>query len=253
MLNTKKKLFLKVVAIIPARYNSSRFPGKLLEKLNEKSILENVFQKASSCKSVDKVFIATDSKKILDHALSFTPNVIMTSSDHESGTDRCFEAYHKIGKEFDVLINLQGDEPLITDKVLDSIINLMQEDRVQIGTLSSKITSEEELFNKNVVKVISDINNKAIYFSREALPFLRDISKEKWLKERSFYKHIGIYAFKVSVIKKLAHLEKTSLEEAEKLEQLRWVENGLSMYVGNVEYDGFGIDTPEDLEMAKSK
>ncbi|PIY08086.1 MAG: 3-deoxy-manno-octulosonate cytidylyltransferase [Flexibacter sp. CG_4_10_14_3_um_filter_32_15] len=251
---------MKIIAIIPARYASTRFPAKVLADINGKSMIERVFNQAKKAKKLSDVFIATDNQLVFDKVNQFTQNVLMTSDSHISGTDRIAEAaliLEKKNIEFDFIINIQGDEPFIKPKQIDSLATILVEnENVQLATLVSKINDSETLFDSNVVKAIFDINYKAIYFSRNPIPFVRNIDKTQsnekqknaWLLAHTFYRHIGMYAYQKQVLQQITKLEPSTLELAESLEQLRWIENGFSIQVVITPFESIGIDTPEDLE-----
>lgn len=239
---------MKVLGIIPARYASTRFPGKPLANIHGKTMIRRVFDQASKSKLLTDIVVATDDNRILDHVINFGGKAIMTSEKHQSGTERCGEAAEKLDEEFDIIINIQGDEPFIHPEQIDKVAACFLYPEADIATLAIKIKSEEELFNPNIVKVI--INNKkdAIYFSRAAIPYNRGQEKESWLGNYNYYKHIGIYGYRKDILTQITKLEKSDLERAESLEQLRWIENGYSITVEFTELESYGIDTAEDLE-----
>ncbi|HEY8401415.1 MAG TPA: 3-deoxy-manno-octulosonate cytidylyltransferase [Cytophagaceae bacterium] len=243
---------MKILGIIPARYASTRFPAKALADINGKSMVQRVFEQASKAESLSKVIIATDHDNILNHVKTFTDHIIMTSEAHQSGTDRCCEALEKLNEEFDFVINIQGDEPFIQPEQIDLLAKALTPE-VQLATLAKAITDEQTLFNPNTPKVVFGPDFKAIYFSRQTIPFLRGIPAHDWLTKHTFYKHIGIYAYRTDVLKEIAKLKPSTLELAESLEQLRWLENGYSIKVAITEYETFGIDTPEDLKKIPCK
>jgi 3-deoxy-manno-octulosonate cytidylyltransferase (CMP-KDO synthetase) len=245
---------MQFIGIIPARYASTRFPGKPLIDLGGKTMIQRVYEQAS--KALEWVYVATDDERIFDHVQSFNGKVVMTSKNHRSGTDRCSEAIKIIqaneeGRQFDVAINIQGDEPLIKPEQLRLLMSCFEEESIQIATLAKLIEDNDEIFNPNVVKVIRNKDCNAIYFSRSPIPYIRNEQQENWHKAFSFLKHIGIYAYKISVLKHLTMLVPTPLEIAESLEQNRWLENGHSIYVETTKFETFAIDTPEDLEKIK--
>ncbi len=251
---------MKIIAIIPARYASTRFPAKVLADINGRPMIERVFNQAKKATKLSDVFIATDHQLVFDRVNQFTQNVLMTSDSHISGTDRIAEAaliLEKKNIEFDFIINIQGDEPFIKPEQIDSLVTILVENKnVQLATLVSKIKDSETLFDSNVVKAIFDINHKAIYFSRNPIPFVRNVDKNQteenqknaWLSEHTFYRHIGMYAYQKDVLQQITKLEPSTLELAESLEQLRWIENGFSIQVAITPFESIGIDTPEDLE-----
>lgn len=253
---------MKIIAIIPARYASSRFPAKVLVDINGKPMIERVFDQAKKATLVSEVFVATDNQFVFDKVKEFTPNVLMTDAGHISGTDRIAEAALLLEKnkvEFDFIINIQGDEPFIQPEQINSLATILLENsNTQLATLVSKIKDAETLFDANVVKAIFDINHKAIYFSRNPIPFVRNIDKNQddknqknaWLSEHTFYRHIGMYAYQKGVLQQITKLQPSKLELAESLEQLRWIENGFSIQVAITPFESIGIDTPEDLKKA---
>ena len=246
---------MKITGIIPARYASSRFPGKALTLIKGKPMIEWVYQQASQATSLNDLYIATDDSRIVKAVEAFGGKVILTSTDHRSGTERCNEAAKKIrelGIRMDTVINIQGDEPLINPQQIDILASLFSNKEIQIATLAKKITNNEELFDPNVVKAIVGSKGKAIYFSRQAIPFLRDIENGQWIEKNDFYKHIGIYGYTVKVLDEIVNLKESPLEKAESLEQLRWLENGFDIFVKETEFESFGIDTPEDLSKIKN-
>lgn len=238
---------MRILGVIPARYQSSRFPGKPLIDIAGKSMIERVYGQCLKSSSLSKVIVATDDQRIADHVSSFGGNVAMTSSKHQSGTDRCAEVANNY-PEFDILINIQGDEPMIDPKQIDLLCNCFLDSNTSIATLVKKISTNEELFNENTPKVILSKNKEAILFSRTAIPFLRGKERETWIEHYTFYKHIGIYGFRTETLKELTKLPLSGLETAEALEQLRWIENGYRVHVAITNTESQAIDTPEDLE-----
>lgn len=238
----------KAIAIIPSRYNSSRFPGKPLVIINGKTMIQRVYEQAKACPELQEVIVATDDQRIFDHVQEFGGNVEMTSPDHESGTDRCGEVLSKYNSEVDVVVNIQGDEPYIQPGQISELVNAFSNNEVDISTLAKKINQNDQVHDPNVVKVVKQKNSFALYFSRNPIPFLRNKKKESWIDNQDYFKHVGIYAYRTNVLKKLVQLEPSELEKAESLEQLRWLENGYSIHVGNTSYENIGIDTPDDLK-----
>ncbi len=241
---------MKIIGIIPARYASSRFPGKPLVDIGGKSMIQRVYEQVKGCASLAEVVVATDDQRIEEHVRSFAGNVIMTSSKHESGTDRCAEVISKING-FDVAINIQGDEPFINPLQIDLLCSLFNDPKTDIGTLVKKIDKQEDLVNENTPKVVIGTKQEALYFSRQTIPLLRGIPSAEWLRQHNFYKHIGIYGYKTSVLQEITRLPISSLEKAEALEQLRWLENGYRIRVAETAYDTVAVDRPEDLETIK--
>jgi 3-deoxy-manno-octulosonate cytidylyltransferase (CMP-KDO synthetase) len=238
--------------IIPARFASSRFPGKPLVMIGNKTMIQRVYDQAS--KILDIVYVATDDKRIFDAVLNFGGKAIMTSPNHLSGTDRCAEAVLKIkeetGRKIDIVINIQGDEPFIKPEQIALLMNCFTDNQVELATLVRKVEPAEDIFNPNQPKVILDLKGNAIYFSRTAIPYVRDTEKEGWSKKQVFYKHIGIYAYRTETLGKITHLPCSSLELAESLEQNRWIENGYKIRTAVTNWQSLGIDTPEDLDKA---
>ena len=241
---------MKSIGIIPSRYASTRFPGKPLVVINGKSMIRRVYEQALKSKKIAKVVVATDDESIYNHVKGFNGEVMMTDVNHLNGTSRCDEIISLLedeGESYDVAINIQGDEPYINPKQIDSIVGLFEDENVQIGTLAKKINRNDELFDSNVVKLVMDNNNNALYFSRHAIPMLRGIDKKDWLDQFTFFKHIGIYGYKTNILKKITNLPVGKLEQAEKLEQLRWLENGIRVSVDITDYESVAIDTYNDL------
>lgn len=241
---------MKILAIIPARYGSTRFPGKLLADLGGQTVIERVYRQVKKVNAIDQIIVATDHQKIIDRVNSFSGHAIPTSSEHKSGTDRCVEALKKVDGEFDYVINIQGDEPFIDPGQINTLIKMF-DGQTEIATLIKQVADESQLFNPNVVKVVKNSRNEALYFSRSNIPYIRGVDKSAWLQKHTFYKHLGIYGYRCDVLKKLAALPMSRLEQAESLEQLRWLENGYKIMVGETSIESIGIDTPEDLEEAK--
>ncbi len=237
---------MKFIAIIPARYQSTRFPGKPLAMIGNKSMIQWVYENVA--KAVNEVWVATDDERIFKAVKSFGGNAIETLSSHQSGTDRCAEAAFKIAEktDFDIVINVQGDEPFIQPKQIELLKSCFSLD-ADIATLIKRIETTEELFNPNRPKVVTDNQKNALYFSRSTVPYLRGRETENWLLEQTFWAHIGMYAYKTDVLQKISKLKQGELEKAESLEQLRWLENGFKIKTAVTEHQSIGIDTPEDL------
>tara|TARA_B110000483_G_scaffold239405_1_gene317824 strand:- start:746 stop:1474 length:729 start_codon:yes stop_codon:yes gene_type:complete len=242
---------MKVIAIIPARYASTRFPGKPLVDIQGKPMIQHVFEKAVHSGLFEKVVVATDDDRIKNTVLAFGGEVEMTNPDHQSGTDRCGEVVNSLPDTYDVVINIQGDEPFIHKSQLEDLVQLFKTTPAEIGTLKKELNNIEDVHNKNVVKVVAGIDKRALYFSRNPIPFVRDAEKLDWLNNQKFYKHLGLYGYKVSVLKELVKLPASDLEKSENLEQLRWLENGYQVFISETEHESIGIDTPEDLEKIK--
>ena len=242
---------MKFIAIIPARYASTRFPGKPLADMGGKPMIQRVYEQVK--RAVHDVLVATDDSRIFETVKAFGGKAVMTSTDHRSGTDRIQEAYSKIGEDFDVVINVQGDEPFIQPEQIESLKECFDSTDVELATLVKPFKKEDGfdvLFNPNSPKVVINKKSEAIYFSRSIVPYIRDAHHTEWLDKHIFYKHIGMYAYRVDVLKEITQLPQSSLEKAESLEQLRWIENGYRIRVGYTDVETIGIDTPEDMERA---
>lgn len=244
---------IKATGIIPARYASTRFPGKPLIDLAGKSMLQRVYEQCKLSESLGRIIIATDDERIYKHAELFGAEVCMTDENHPSGTDRCAEVALKMNIEHEVIINIQGDEPLINPSQIDLLANCFEDPKTQIATLIKHITSEDILFNPNTPKVILDSENFAIYFSRECIPHIRNKEKSEWLSANTFYQHIGIYAYHKNVLQEITKLNPSNLEKAESLEQLRWIEHQYKIKTAITKEETFAIDTPEDVEKVLQK
>lgn len=235
------------LGIIPARYASTRFPGKPLIDIAGKSMIQRVYEQACSAGSLDKVLIATDDERIITEVKRFGGEYVLTRADHQSGTDRCAEVAQKI-TGFDVIINIQGDEPYIDPIQIDLLSSCFANPEVKLATLIKKIHGKEELFNHNIPKVVVNASGQAIYFSRQPIPFIRSTGEENWLAAHQFYKHIGIYGYTNEALLQITRLQPSSLELAESLEQLRWIENGYQIQTKITDLETIAVDTPEDLE-----
>jgi 3-deoxy-manno-octulosonate cytidylyltransferase (CMP-KDO synthetase) len=238
---------MKVVAIIPARYASTRFPGKPLVDIGRKSMIQRVVEQVQSCSAITEVIVATDDDRIFQHVLRLGVRCIMTSPNHPSGTDRCLEAYELSDLQADCILNVQGDEPFVDAEQLNALTQLIACPDVSIATLAKKITDADTLFDSSKVKVVMNAQSQALYFSRQAIPFNRNFEQDIWLLHHTYYKHLGLYAYKPTILKEICALQPSSLEKAESLEQLRWIENGYSIHVAITEIESPAIDTPEDL------
>lgn len=244
---------MNFIGIIPARYASTRFPGKPLAIINGKPMIQRVYEQSKL--AINEVWVATDDNRIKEAVEAFGGNVVMTSSEHQSGTDRIAEAVKIISKKnkttYDVVVNIQGDEPFIQPEQIEALKTTFRHEHTQIATLIKKIINSEEIFDQNKVKVVISSDKKALYFSRSPIPFLRGVEKENWLTEGLFFKHIGMYAYKYDVLLEITKINQSHLELAESLEQLRWLENGFWIQTEITEHESIGIDTPEDLEKVK--
>ncbi|MEL6143650.1 MAG: 3-deoxy-manno-octulosonate cytidylyltransferase [Bacteroidota bacterium] len=242
---------MRTVAIIPARYASTRFPGKPLADLGGKSIIQRVYEAVAAAEMINQVIVATDDDQIFDHVQTFGGEVTMTSPNHPSGTDRIAAVARKLS-DADVIVNVQGDEPFVTVQQLAALLNNFVHPHVSIATLARRIDKSEDLLSPNVVKVVKDARGKAIYFSRHAIPFLRDLPLGQWLTEGAHYQHLGLYAYRKNTLLELTGLPNSTLEQQEKLEQLRWLSAGYNIYVAETKQTSIGIDTPADLERARN-
>ncbi len=237
---------MNILGIIPARYASTRFPGKPLMDIAGKSMIQRVYEQAKKCIHLTEVIVATDDVRIYDHVLGFGGVVIMTSPDHQSGTDRCAEVTLQ-HPQYDVIINIQGDEPYIDPEQISKLAACFNNVDTQIATLVKKVQNEQELFNPNSPKVVINKLSEAVYFSRSPLPHIRGQEPQNWLNYFTYFKHIGIYGYRADVLQQVTKLPVSSLEKAESLEQLRWIENGYRIKVAETELETFAVDTPEDL------
>lgn len=241
---------MKVVGIIPARYASTRFPGKPLAIIKGKTMIRRVCEQAWKSK-LDAVVVATDDVRIADEVMSFGGQYVLTDPNHCSGTDRCCEALDLLENQYDAVVNIQGDEPFIDPKQINLLVDLVSREDTQLASLAKRIEDEEDLFSPNAVKVVMDKDDKALYFSRNPIPFMRNLERVEWLKKGVFYQHIGIYAYKAETLHQVAQMQPSSLEMSESLEQLRWLENGLSIHMAVTATENVSIDTPEDLAKAE--
>lgn len=241
---------MQFLGIIPARYASSRFPGKPLAMINGKSMIQRVYEQASKANSLADVIIATDDKSIFEHVIAFGGKVLMTDTKHPSGTDRCNEVVQELrsqGKSYDVVVNIQGDEPYINPVQIDQLCDVFNQKKTEIATLIKPIQEIEDLDNPNVVKVTRQVSGEAIYFSRHAIPYFRGENKDAIFDKTDYFKHIGIYAYRSAILSQLCELPKSKLEEAESLEQLRWLENGFVIQTKTTDFESIAVDTPADL------
>lgn len=241
---------MKIAGIIPARYASTRFPGKPLADIGGQSLIERVYRQALQSSCIQEVVVATDDERILRHVLDFGGRAVMTRSDHASGTDRCAEVAQTLAG-FDIVVNIQGDEPFIRPEQIEEALEpLLHSSDAGIATLAKKTASHEEIFNPNVVKVVFNERGRALYFSRSPIPYLRGLPESEWPGNIDFYKHIGLYAFRREVLLELTRLPMSAHEQAESLEQLRWLDAGYAIAVAITPYETIGVDTPQDVERA---
>jgi 3-deoxy-manno-octulosonate cytidylyltransferase (CMP-KDO synthetase) len=237
----------QLIGIIPARYASTRFPGKPLIDIRGKTMIQRVYEQAAKSSRLQRVIVATDDERIEANVRKFGGEVCMTSSSHPSGTDRCAEVVTKFGLKNYAIINIQGDEPFIDPKQIDLVCDCFNDPKTELATLIKKISSSEILFSPNSPKVIVDNNQFAIYFSRQPLPFLRGVEESEWVNRHTFFQHIGIYGYRTDILGKITKLSPSILEKAESLEQLRWIENGFKIKTAETSLETIAIDTPEDL------
>ena len=240
---------MKFIGLIPARYASTRFPGKPLALLAGKPVIQHVYEQA--VKVLDAVYVATDDERIYNKVTEFGGKAVMTSTKHHSGTDRIEEALEKVGGDFDVVVNIQGDEPFIAQSQIETLCHCFEDEDTQIATLGKPFECIKAVENPNSPKIVVDNRGYAMYFSRSIIPFVRGVERQEWLKKYPFLKHLGIYAYRTEVLKAITRLPQSSLELAESLEQLRWLENGYRIKVGITNVETVGIDTPEDLQRAE--
>jgi 3-deoxy-manno-octulosonate cytidylyltransferase (CMP-KDO synthetase) len=242
---------MKVIGIIPARYASTRFPGKPLIDINGKTMIQRVYEQASKA-GLERLVVATDDEQIYSHVKGFGGDVIVTSTTHTNGTERCNEVLIKIDEAYDVAINIQGDEPYVQPEQIKNVASLFEDANVQIGTLVKKIEKGEDLENPNSIKkVVLNEDLYAIYFSRSPIPYLQGKPMAEWLDYHVYYKHIGIYGYRTSVLSEIVALPPSLLEKAESLEQLRWLENGYRIKAALTDFESPSVDVPEDLELLK--
>lgn len=241
---------MKFIGIIPARYASTRFPGKPLALLGGRPVIQHVYEKAVA--AIGEAYVATDDQRIFEVVKAFGGQAVMTRSDHQSGTDRIEEACEKIGTDADVIINIQGDEPFVAVSQIETLKGLFNHPQTQIGTLGKRFESMETVMNPNSPKIVTDKTGFALYFSRSVIPYIRGKEQDCWINHFPYLKHLGIYAYRRETLYEITHLPSSSLELAESLEQLRWLENGYRIRVGITEVETVGIDTPEDLQRAEA-
>lgn len=239
---------MNILGVIPARYNSTRFPGKPLVMIDGKSMIQRVYEQAMQVKEFSRMIVATDDIRILEHVESFGGNVMMTSATHQSGTDRCGEVMHSLPGMYEVIVNIQGDEPFIQPAQLQKLISVFHHENVQIATLAKKVTDETQIKSPHVVKVVFDARNQALYFSRSMIPGNKT---EVPQSNTNYFKHLGIYAYRAEALEKIIQLKPSLLELSESLEQLRWLENGYAIRIVETDHESISIDTPEDLEKLK--
>jgi 3-deoxy-manno-octulosonate cytidylyltransferase (CMP-KDO synthetase) len=239
---------LKIIGIIPARYGSTRFPGKPLVKIHGKTMIQRVAEQAAKSEALEHILVATDDERIFTHVESLGIKVVMTSQEHASGTDRCLEALEISGLDADAIINIQGDEPFVHPSLIDLLAECICRPEVEIATLVKRIHDTDILLDPNKVKCVFAPSGKALYFSRSAIPHIKGFEPEEWIHHHHFYKHIGLYGYKTQVLREICQIRPSLLELAESLEQLRWLEVGKAIYVAETEIETPAIDTPDDLD-----
>ncbi len=241
-----------ILGVIPARYSSSRFPGKPLIDIQGKSMIQRVYGQAMKSKKLTKVVVATDDERIAHHVKRFGGEYVMTHSDHPSGTDRCLEALEKTTGSFSHLINIQGDEPFIDPSQIDLLADALMDKQTELATLVIPVDSYELLFQEGEVKVVVNKQMEALYFSRMVIPYFKNVDRQEWHKHFTYYRHVGMYAYRADVLEKITRLKPSSLEKAESLEQLRWLEHGYKIKTVVTKHESHCIDVPEDVERVLS-
>lgn len=243
---------MNILGVIPARYESTRFPGKPLALINGKTMIQRVYEQVIKTSKITDVIIATDDIRIMENVSGFGGKAMLTSKSHLNGTSRCYEVFEKANSQnpdfYDAVINIQGDEPFIEPEQINQVCDILIKKKSGIATLAKKIDNVDDLFNPNIVKIVFGVSGSALYFSRSPIPFLRAYEKDVWLKHADYYKHIGIYGFIKSTLHEIIRMKPGRLESMESLEQLRWLENGVKITIDITDFESIGIDTPEDLK-----
>jgi 3-deoxy-manno-octulosonate cytidylyltransferase (CMP-KDO synthetase) len=237
-----------IVGIIPARYSSTRFPGKALCNIKGKTMVQRVYEQAKQSTYLHKVVVATDDQRIADNVLSFGGEVVLTASTHPSGTDRCWDALQQLKEKYDYVINIQGDEPFINPKQIDELAAVLNDGTTELATQMIAVDSYGMLADEGEVKIVLNTNNEALYFSRAIIPYIKNVDKKEWHKHHPYYRHVGLYAYRRDILEKITKLPVSALEKVESLEQLRWLENGFKIKCVTTKFDSHCIDTPEDLQ-----
>ncbi|MGN0068193.1 MAG: 3-deoxy-manno-octulosonate cytidylyltransferase [Prevotella sp.] len=240
---------MKFIGIIPARYASTRFPGKPLAMLGGKPVIQHVYETVAH--TLEEAYVATDDERIMQTVNGFGGKAVMTDPNHKSGTDRINEAMQKIGGDWDVVVNIQGDEPFIRSRQIETLCSCFDNPETEIATLGKRFECMDGVENPNSPKIVTDVNGFALYFSRSPIPFIRGTERSEWLNQFPFLKHLGIYAYRAATLAAITRLPQSPLEKAESLEQLRWLQNGYRIRVGITDFETIGIDTPEDLRRAE--
>ncbi len=243
---------MKVLAVIPSRYASTRFPGKPLVQIGGKSMIQRVYNQVEKATRIDKVVVATDDGRIYDRVQDFGGNVMMTAEQHQNGTERCAEVIEKLYNEFDVVLNIQGDEPFILPEQVDLLAKCFEDEATDIATLIKQTDNTEALFSPNTAKVVYNEDFKALYFSRQPIPHLRGVPHDEWATRRIHYLHVGVYGYRKEVLREIVKLPLSTLESLEMLEQLRWLENGYTISVSLTDFHSVAVDVPEDLHKAEN-
>ena len=237
-----------IAGIIPARYASTRFPGKPLIDIQGKSMIQRVYEQAAQSKALNKLVVATDDERILQHVQSFGGNVIMTAAHHANGTDRCWDALQQLGPDYKYVINIQGDEPFIDPQQIDELGAVLQDGTAELATQMIPLSNHEELFDRGEVKIVLNDSMEALYFSRMVIPFIKGVDEKDWHKHFTYYRHVGMYAYRRDILGKISAMPVSTLEQAESLEQLRWVQAGFKIKCVITSFESHCIDTPEDVE-----
>ncbi len=237
-----------IAGIIPARYASTRFPGKSLLDIRGKSMIQRVYEEASKSKSLDTLVVATDDERILKHVHSFGGKAVMTGLNHPSGTDRCLEALLQLEGDYQYVINIQGDEPFINPAQIDELAAILKDGTVELATQMIPVSTHEELFDMGEVKIVLNDKMEALYFSRMVIPYIKGVAQTEWHQHFTYYRHVGMYAYRKDILEKITRLPVSSLEQAESLEQLRWVEHGYKIKCAITRFESHCIDTPGDVE-----
>lgn len=237
-----------IVGIIPARYASTRFPGKPLTDIQGKTMIQRVYEQSAKSKSLNKVVVATDDARIYDHVTAFGGDAVMTAAHHPSGTDRCFDALQQLIEDYKYIINIQGDEPFIDPAQIDELAAALTDGTTELATQMIPVHTHELLFDKGEVKIVLNQNNEALYFSRMVIPFIKGVDEKEWHLHHTYYRHVGMYAYRADILEQITKLSVSPLEKAESLEQLRWLEAGFKIKCIPTTYESHCIDTPEDIE-----
>lgn len=237
-----------IAGIIPARYGSTRFPGKSLLDIRGKSMIRRVFEEASKSTALATLVVATDDERIFNHVHDFGGRAVMTGKNHASGTDRCLEALHLLGGDHQYVINIQGDEPFINPDQIDELAAVLADGSVELATQMIPVHSHEELFDMGEVKIVLNDKMEALYFSRMVIPYIKGVEQELWHEHHAYYRHVGMYAYRRDILEQITRLPVSSLEQAESLEQLRWLEHGYKVKCAVTRYESHCIDTPADVE-----